>query len=65
MMKDVFLETLSNVNIGDPSHDKMSVTGWIYQNAFKCLHYFYIIFKQLYTSIVWYGNLKNLTGKWN
>ena len=39
MMREVSLETLPNVNIRDPSHDKnlpiMSVTGSINQNVFK------------------------------
>ena len=39
MMREVSLETLPNVNIPDPSHDKnipiMSVTGSINQNVFK------------------------------
>ena len=39
MMREVSLETLSNVNIRDASHDKnlpiMSVTGSINQNVFK------------------------------
>ena len=39
MMREVSLETLSNVCIRDPSHDKnlpiMSVTGSINQNVFK------------------------------
>ena len=39
MMREVSLETLPNVNIRDPSHDKnipiMSVTGLINQNVFK------------------------------
>ena len=38
-MTEVSLETLPNVNIRDPSHDKnipiMSVTGSISQNVFK------------------------------
>ena len=41
MMRGVFLETLPNVNIRDPSHDKnllsMSVTGSINQNVFKLI----------------------------
>ena len=39
MMREVSLETLPNVNIRDPNHDKnlpiMSVTGSINQNVFK------------------------------
>ena len=39
MMREVSIETLPNVNIRDPSHDKnlliMSVTGSINQNVFK------------------------------
>ena len=39
LMREVSLETLPNVNIRDPSHDKnhpiMSVTGSINQNVFK------------------------------
>ena len=41
MMRGVFLETLPNVNIRDPSHYKnlpsMSVTGSINQNVFKLI----------------------------
>ena len=44
MMKEVALETLPNVNIRDPSHDKnhliMSVTGSISQNVFKKIFIF-------------------------
>ena len=43
-MREVSLETLPNVNIRDPSHDKnlsiMSVTGSINQNVFK---YFIVV----------------------
>ena len=39
MMREVSLETLPNVNIRDPSHDKnlpiMSVTGSIIQKCFQ------------------------------
>ena len=42
MMREVSLETLPNVNIRDPSHDKnlpiMSVTGLINQNVFKSMN---------------------------
>ena len=41
MMREVSLETLPNVNIRDPSHNKnlpnMSVTGSINQNVFKLI----------------------------
>ena len=44
MMREVSPETLPNVNIRDPSHDKnlliMSVTGSINQNVFKKIIYF-------------------------
>ena len=42
MMREVSLETLPNVNIRYPSHDKnlpiMSVTGSINQNVFKSMN---------------------------
>ena len=45
MMREVSLETLPNVNIRDPSHDKnlpiMSVTGSINQNVFLLLIMFF------------------------
>ena len=41
LMREVSLETLPNVNIRDPSHNKnlpiMSVTGSINQNVFKLI----------------------------
>ena len=51
MMREVSLETLPNVNIRDPSHDKnfliISVTGSINQNVLKK----YI----LYINIIFYN----------
>ena len=47
-MREVSLETLPNVNIRDPSHDKnlpiMSVTGSINQNVFKIQYSYLFVF---------------------
>ena len=50
-MREVSLETLRNVNIRDPSHDKnlpiMSVSGSINHNAFKK-----VVFKSPYDGLM-------------
>ena len=57
MMREVFLETLSNVNIRDPSHDKnlmiMPVTGSINHNIFKLI--MLILFTNRLNNLIFLG----------